>query len=224
MSANAKLYSIKEAFFTLQGEGRQVGRASVFCRFTGCNLWTGQEKHRAQAICKFCDTDFVGMDGQNGGKYSLTSLVDQLDQLWQGQPDNKYVVFTGGEPLLQLDEALINAMQIAGFEVGVESNGTIVPPKGINWLCISPKAGSDLTHLASIQGQELKLVYPQYWPLFNDDEAMLTHFSQLNFKHFYLQPKMDALYTQNLQACIALCKRHTNWRLSLQTHKIIGID
>lgn len=217
------MYSVKEAFYTLQGEGAQAGRASVFCRFTGCNLWSGRERDRARSRCTFCDTDFVGTDGQNGGQFlDAAALAAHLTALWQA-PDlanvSRYVVFTGGEPLLQLDEALIDAMHAQGFEVAVETNGTLSAPAGIDWICVSPK--SDTT-LSLTRGHELKLVYPQV----GVDPAT---FAGLDFTHFFLQP-MDltpgAIISDGdpMAATVEYCLQHPQWRLSLQTHKIAGID
>ena len=209
-------YSVKEAFYTLQGEGGQTGRAAVFCRFAGCNLWSGREADRDQAICRFCDTDFVGTDGMGGGKFdSAESLAAHVASLWpagssQGLP---LVVCTGGEPLLQLDEALTAALHQRGFEIAVETNGTQSAPVGIDWLCVSPKAGAELV-LTS--GTELKLVFPQ-------PGAMPDRFTHLDFKLFYLQP-MDGLErTRNTRLAVEYCLAHPQWRLSVQTHKAVGI-
>ncbi|AMD00657.1 7-carboxy-7-deazaguanine synthase [Halomonas chromatireducens] len=214
------MYSVKEAFYTLQGEGGQAGRASVFCRFTGCNLWSGRERDRATAACTFCDTDFLGTDGQNGGRFrDADALADHLTALWPDQYGvvTPYVVFTGGEPLLQLDEALIAAMHRRGFEVAVETNGTIAPPPGIDWLCVSPKGA---TELAVTGGDEIKLVYPQ-------QEAPPARFQRLDFHYFFLQP-MDSAplgkHESHMDATVAYCLAHPQWRLSLQTHKIAGFD
>ncbi|WP_456267208.1 7-carboxy-7-deazaguanine synthase [Kushneria sp. AK178] len=214
------MYSVKEAFYTLQGEGGQAGRASVFCRFTGCNLWSGREKDRASSICRFCDTDFIGTDGQNGGKFRhATELAAHIEALWPEQAAHArpYVVFTGGEPLLQLDAALIEALHERGFEIAVETNGTLPAPEGIDWLCVSPKGRAELKQLS---GHELKLVYPQ-------EDALPERFTALEFDHFFLQP-MDLAprgETGNTMAdTVAYCMAHPQWRLSLQTHKIAGID
>ncbi len=212
-------YSVKEIFYSLQGEGARSGRPAVFCRFSGCNLWSGEEKHRSSADCRFCDTDFVGVDGIGGGKFKLAqSLADELAGYWpdlsQGRP---YVVFTGGEPLLQLDTALIEAMHALGFEVAVESNGTLVAPAGIDWLCISPKGRNPLQQT---RGDELKLVYPQA-------DAAPEDFSTLEFEYFYLQPLAALSESMNDQhavdECTAYCLAHPQWQLSLQTHKTLGI-
>lgn len=214
------MYSVKEAFYSLQGEGGQAGRASVFCRFAGCNLWTGREADRASAACQFCDTDFVGTDGQHGGRFATAeALAAHLTALWPDQDGvaSPYVVFTGGEPLLQLDSVLIAALHEHGFEVAVETNGTLPAPGGIDWLCVSPKGDNALAITA---GDELKLVYPQ-------DSAPPERFTRLDFRHFFLQP-MDMGPTgkagTTLAETVAYCLDHPQWRLSLQTHKIAGID
>ena len=205
-------YAVKEIFYTLQGEGAQAGRAAVFCRFAGCNLWSGREADRASAICQFCDTDFVGTDGAGGGKFdSAKALADAVACCWpedvaQGKP---YVVCTGGEPLLQLDEPLIEALHARGFEIAIETNGTQPALPGLDWICVSPKAGAELvlTH-----GNELKLIYPQAG-------AEPENYLSLDFQHFFLQP-MDGLQrAANTQAAVAYCLAHPRWRLSLQTHK-----
>ncbi len=207
-------YSVKEMFKTLQGEGGQTGRAAVFCRFAGCNLWSGREEDRAVADCTFCDTDFVGVDGEGGGKFSdAESLARRLAEVWGADRDQRCVVFTGGEPLLQLDSKLIEAVRAEGFFVAVESNGTLAPPPGIDWLCISPKAGAPLR---ATGGQELKLVYPQ-------PDASPQQFEALDFERFFLQPMDGPDRERNIQQAIAFCLAHPRWRLSLQTHKIVGI-
>ncbi len=210
-------YSIKEVFYTLQGEGLQAGMPAVFCRFAGCNLWSGREKDRASAICQFCDTDFVGTDGPGGGKFTTAQeLADKIASLWPSdEPVNRLVVLTGGEPLLQLDEPLIAAIQAQGFRVAVETNGTIAAPAGIDWVCVSPKAGSTLVQLT---GQELKLVFPQPG-LMPDD----LPWDRLAFEHYCLQPMDGVLRKQNTKAAIAYCQAHPKWRLSIQTHKVLGI-
>lgn len=207
-------YSVKELFYTLQGEGANAGRPAVFCRFTGCNLWSGREADRATAQCTFCDTDFVGTDGPGGGKFrTADALMEAAADLWPEGQENRFIVFTGGEPMLQLDEPLIAAMHGAGFTIAVESNGTLAPTPGIDWLCVSPKAD---TELKALKGDELKLVFPQ-------DKAMPERFEGLAFTHFFLQP-MDGPETgANTEAAIAYCKAHPKWRLSLQTHKMLGI-
>ena len=214
-----KTYSVKEAYVTLQGEGAQTGRAAVFLRFAGCNLWSGLERDRASAICNFCDTDFVGTDGENGGKFvGPDALATHVQQVWDkaapsgGKP---YVICTGGEPLLQLDLAAIKALKAAGFEIGVETNGTIEAPMGLDWICVSPKANAPLKQLS---GHELKLVFPQ-----DEAEAQPEKFESLQFQHFFLQPKDDRAQAQNTAAAAAYCMKHPKWRLSLQTHKLIGL-
>ena len=207
-------YAIKEIFLTLQGEGAHVGRAAVFCRFSGCNLWSGREQDRATATCRFCDTDFVGTDGTLGGRYaSAEELAGAIAEQWTGADENRYVVLTGGEPLLQLDAPLIEALHRRGFSIGIETNGTIDPPQGIDWLCVSPKAGAGL---AIRQGQELKLVYPQ-------PDAAPEHFAGLAFDRFSLQPMDGPDVVENTARAIDYCLRHPQWRLSLQTHKTLGI-
>ncbi len=209
-------YKVKEIFYTLQGEGAQSGRPAVFCRFTGCNLWSGREEDRSTAICQFCDTDFWGMDGLNGGRYATAGeLAAKVASLWPaalniGRP---YVVCTGGEPLLQLDEPLVEAFHTAGFEVAVETNGTIAAPAGIDWICMSPKANTELIQLS---GHELKLVYPQ-------PGAEPELFTQLDFQHFFLQPMDGPLREINTQLALDYCLHHPQWRLSLQTHKLLNI-
>ncbi|WP_414717879.1 7-carboxy-7-deazaguanine synthase [Thiothrix sp. UBA2332] len=212
-----KIYSVKEMFYTLQGEGFHAGRPALFCRFAGCNLWSGREQDRRKAVCDFCDTDFVGVDGDNGGKFrTAAALAERITQLWQAgvaQDVNRFVVFTGGEPLLQLDAALIAAIHARGFEIAVETNGTKPAPSGIDWLCVSPKADAPLvlTH-----GNELKLVYPQAL-------AMPERFAGLDFQHFYLQALDGTQQAQHTQAAIAYCMQHPQWKLSVQTHKLLGI-
>jgi len=208
------VYTVKEIFYTLQGEGGQAGRPAVFCRFAGCNLWTGLERDRAKAICQFCDTDFVGTDGENGGKFKTPEdLVAAVSAQWQGNGGKPLVVCTGGEPLLQLDQPLVDAFHTAGIEIAVESNGTVEPPQGIDWLCISPKIGSDMIVTS---GQELKLVYPQA----GGDPAQFEH---LDFEHFFLQPMDCETQAENTVKAVDYCKTHPKWRLSLQTHKYIDI-
>lgn len=210
-------YSVKEIFYTLQGEGAQAGRPAVFCRFAGCNLWSGREEDRADAVCTFCDTDFVGTDGQGGGKFrTAAELARAISARWPAddRSGTRYVVCTGGEPLLQLDAPLIDALHEAGFEVAVETNGTQPAPSGLDWICVSPKAGAPVV---LTEGSELKLVYPQ--PL-----AMPERFESLRFAHFFLQPMDGPSQAENTRAAIAYCLAHPRWRLSLQTHKIIGID
>jgi len=218
-------YTVKEIFYTLQGEGAQSGRAAVFCRFSGCNLWSGREEDRSRAVCRFCDTDFVGT-GPDGGRFkTATELAEAIDRCWGGgyivsdsvdftaDARKKYVVCTGGEPLLQLDEKLIDELHARDFEVAVETNGTRAAPSSLDWVCVSPKAGAPLVQ---ITGSELKLVYPQ-------PDAPPEKFEQLDFRHFFLQP-MDGPETQrNTELAIDYCLRHPRWRLSIQTHKLVGL-
>ncbi|MET3972990.1 MULTISPECIES: 7-carboxy-7-deazaguanine synthase [Bradyrhizobium] len=208
-------YAVKEIFLTLQGEGAHAGRASVFCRFAGCNLWSGREADREAATCKFCDTDFVGTDGTLGGRYaSAAELANTVAAQWTAATDsNRYVVLTGGEPLLQVDAALIDALHARGFEIGVETNGTIVAPEGLDWICVSPKGGSELVQR---RGHELKLVYPQAL-------AAPETFEGLAFERFSLQPMDGPEVAQNTVRAIDYCLRHPQWRLSVQTHKSLGI-
>jgi len=208
-------YAVKEIFLTLQGEGAHAGRASVFCRFAGCNLWSGREADREAATCKFCDTDFVGTDGTLGGRYaSAAELADTIAAQWTAAADsNRYVVLTGGEPLLQVDAALIDALHARGFEIGVETNGTIAAPEGLDWICVSPKGGSELVQR---RGHELKLVYPQAL-------AAPETFEGLAFERFSLQPMDGPEVAQNTVRAIDYCLRHPQWRLSVQTHKSLGI-
>lgn len=206
-------YSVKEMFFTLQGEGARAGRAAVFLRFAGCNLWSGLERDRASAICQFCDTEFVGTDGTGGGKFAdAATLAAKTAALWPGG-GRPYVVCTGGEPLLQLDAPLIDALHAAGFEIAIETNGTIAAPPGIDWICVSPKAGAPLVQ---VSGDELKLVFPQAG-------AEPERFQALSFNHFFLQPMFGPALAANTKAAIAHCLAHPQWRLSLQTHKMLGI-
>ena len=210
-------YSVKEIYYTIQGEGAQTGRPAVFCRFAGCNLWTGLEKDREKAVCKFCDTDFVGTDGDNGKKFSeADDLAKFVLSLWPEGETHRLVVCTGGEPLLQLDEALVQSFHAHDFEVAVETNGTIAAPTGIDWICVSPKANAPLKQLS---GQELKLVFPQ-----EEKEAQPVNFEDLNFDHFFLQPMDGPKLKENTKATIDYCLTHPNWGLSIQTHKVIGID
>ncbi|WP_297369157.1 7-carboxy-7-deazaguanine synthase [Acidocella sp.] len=208
-------YSVKEIFYTLQGEGRNAGRAAVFCRFAGCNLWSGREADRAGAICRFCDTDFVGTDGTGGGRFaSAPELATAIATAWpQTTGGTPLAVLTGGEPLLQLDPALIAALHAQGFEIAVETNGTIAPPPGIDWLCVSPKAGAPL---AVTGGDELKLVFPQHG-------AAPADFETLAFRHFLLQPMDGPDQAANTQAATTYCLAHPRWRLTLQTHKFLGL-
>jgi 7-carboxy-7-deazaguanine synthase len=210
-------YAVKEIFYTLQGEGAQAGRPAVFCRFAGCNLWSGREADRESAVCRFCDTDFVGTDGNGGGRFpDAAAVAAAVAAQWPaGAGGRPYVVCTGGEPLLQLDTPLIDALHAAGFEIAIETNGTKPVPDGIDWVCVSPKAGSQLV---VERGNELKLVFPQAEP-----EARPENFLNLRFDNFFLQPMDGPDRTENLQATIAYCLANPNWRLSLQTHKIMGI-
>lgn len=208
-------YQIKEIFYTLQGEGSNAGRPAVFCRFAGCNLWSGREQDRATAVCRFCDTDFVGTDGTLGGKFKdADALADQIQAQWPaGDRAHRFVVMTGGEPLLQVDAALIDALHARGFQIAVETNGTMAAPPGIDWVCVSPKADAPWIQR---EGHELKLVWPQ--PAFDLDELEAAAFT-----HRYLQPMDNPERQRNTQACIQLCLERPAWRLSLQTHKITGI-
>ncbi len=208
-------YAVKEMFYTLQGEGANAGRAAVFCRFAGCNLWTGRATDREDAICQFCDTDFVGTNGAGGGKFATpAALADAVAATWPERvPGSRFVVCTGGEPLLQLDEPLLAALHANGFQVAVETNGTQTPPRGIDWLCVSPKAGAPLVVSA---GDELKLVFPQ-------SGAEPERFEHLDFQHFFLQPMDGPERDANTRAALHYCLSHPRWRLSLQIHKILGI-
>lgn len=208
-------FAVKEIFYTLQGEGANVGRAAVFCRFTGCNLWTGREEDRAHAICDFCDTDFVGTDGIGGGRFaSVNTLVDAIDAKWPRHDANKkLVVCTGGEPLLQVTAEFVDALHQRGFEVAIETNGTISPPPGIDWICVSPKANAELVLR---RGNELKLIFPQ-------EGAEPERYEHLDFKHFFLQPMDGPQRERNSQLAVRYCLEHPRWRLSLQTQKILGI-
>jgi 7-carboxy-7-deazaguanine synthase len=207
-------YTVKEIFLTLQGEGGQAGKAAVFCRFSGCNLWTGREQDRAKAVCTFCDTDFVGTDGEGGGKFATAdALAEAVEAAWTGGPDDRLVVCTGGEPLLQLDAAAIDALHARGFMIAVESNGTLQAPEGIDWVCVSPKADAPVVQ---VRGQELKLVYPQ-------DKALPERFADLDFERFYLQPMDGPDRERNTQLAVAYCLSHPQWRLSVQTHKYLGL-
>jgi 7-carboxy-7-deazaguanine synthase len=221
-------YTVKEIFYTLQGEGAQSGRAAVFCRFSGCNLWSGREEDRSRAVCQFCDTDFVGTGPDAGRFSSATELADAIDRCWVGRADDlvqagirasgagagrKYVVCTGGEPLLQLDDALIDALHERGFEVAVETNGTKQAPASLDWVCVSPKAGAPFVQTS---GNELKLVYPQ-------EQAPPEKFERLDFEHFFLQPMDGAETALNTERAIEYCLAHPRWRLSIQTHKLVGL-
>jgi 7-carboxy-7-deazaguanine synthase len=207
-------YSIKEIFYTLQGEGAHAGRPAVFCRFAGCNLWTGREQDRASAVCQFCDTDFVGTDGERGGKFATPqALAAEIDSLWPAGHGHKYVVFTGGEPLLQLDTPLIEAMHAVGFTIAIETNGTIEVPPGVDWVCVSPKMGSKLV---VGKGNEIKVVIPQ-------KDQDLAAYEGLDFENFFVQPMDGPLAAFNTTLAIETCKRNPKWKLSLQTHKLLNI-
>lgn len=213
-------YSVKEIYLTIQGEGGQTGLPAVFLRFAGCNLWSGLERDRANAVCKFCDTDFVGVDGPGGGKFKTAAdLVAAIEGHWPAGGANRWIVATGGEPLLQLDRTLIDALHAAGFKIAVESNGTVAAPHGIDWLCISPKAGAAVVQTS---GHELKLVYPQV-------ENTPEDFAHMDFSRFSLQPRDDSLFdpeknASHVKACVDYCLANPKWALSIQTHKMIGID
>ena len=208
-------YSVKEIFYTLQGEGAQTGRPAVFCRFAGCNLWSGREADRATAVCTFCDTDFVDTDGPGGGRFATaTALSTAVAQAWPADTGGaRFVVCTGGEPLLQLDAGLVGALHREGFEIAIETNGTRLPPPGVDWVCVSPKAGAELLLRT---GDELKLVYPQ-------PGAEPHGFEALEFDHFFLQPMDGPAREANTEAALRYCLAHPRWRLSLQTHKLLGI-
>ena len=208
-------YSVKEIYYTLQGEGAQSGRPAVFCRFSGCNLWSGRELHRSKALCQFCDTDFVGTDGINGAKFrSADSLASRIDEVWHARDSvDRFVVFTGGEPLLQLDEKLIVEVKSRGFETAVETNGTVHVPDGLDWVCVSPKAKG---RLVVESGDELKLVFPQ-------EGVSPSDFEQLDFKQFLLQPMDGPSRSRNTRLAIEYCLAHPRWRLSMQSHKYLGI-
>jgi 7-carboxy-7-deazaguanine synthase len=208
------MYSVKEIFYTLQGEGANAGTPAVFCRFSGCNLWSGREADRAAATCNFCDTDFVGVDGEGGGKFaSGDALADAIARHWPDDKQHRFVVCTGGEPLLQLDGPAIEALHRRGFRVAIETNGTIAPPAALDWICVSPKSTAPL---ALEEGNELKLVYPQ-------PDAPPERFESLAFDHFFLQPMDGAAREANTRSAIEYCLAHPQWRLSLQSHKMIGI-
>lgn len=208
------MYAVKEIFYTLQGEGANAGAPAVFCRFAGCNLWSGREHDRAQATCQFCDTDFVGTDGEGGGKFATAAaLAAAVGRTWAGGGSNRLVVLTGGEPALQVDAALIDALHEAGFRIAIESNGTLPLPTGLDWICVSPKAGASLKQS---RGDELKLVFPQ-------EGLEPESFAALSFTHRFLQPMDGPKLRENTDAAVRYCKAHPEWRLSLQTHKLIGI-
>jgi 7-carboxy-7-deazaguanine synthase (Cx14CxxC type) len=208
-------YAVKEIFYTLQGEGANTGRPAVFCRFAGCNLWSGREEDRAQAVCRFCDTDFVGTDGPGGGRFASPSeLARAVRRAWPRSADARpFVVCTGGEPLLQLDEGLVAALHAEGCIIAIETNGTCTPPLGLDWICVSPKAGAPLVLTA---GDELKLVFPQ-------EELDPRGFEEMSFRHFFLQPMDGPERARNTELALSFCLAHPRWRLSLQTHKLLGI-
>lgn len=212
----AHMYSIKEIYYTIQGEGVHTGQAAVFCRFAGCNLWSGLEKDRSTAICKFCDTDFWGTDGKYGGKYSAVELAQLCKSLWPATSSNSkpFIVCTGGEPLLQLDEEMIKEFKKENFFIAIETNGTLLPPQGIDWICVSPKARAEVKLTT---GDELKLVYPQ-------NENQPADFEHLDFQYFSLQPLDNNQQKENIQSCIKYVMTHPQWNLCLQTHKFIGLD
>ena len=208
-------YSVKEIFYTLQGEGANAGRAAVFCRFAGCNLWTGREEDRHTAVCNFCDTDFVGTDGEGGGRFATSGeLGEMIERAWRGGLQHRFVVLTGGEPMLQLDPSLIDDLHLRGFRIALETNGTIPILPGIDWVCVSPKAGSDVVVRT---GHELKLIYPQAG-------AEPELFASWNFEHFFIQPMDSPEKRANTERAIEYCMRHPQWRLSVQAHKMLGIS
>lgn len=211
-------YQVKEIFYTLQGEGANAGKPAVFCRFAGCNLWSGREQDRASAVCQFCDTDFVGTDGSLGARYdNAAALAAQIEKLWpDGEVGSRFVVLTGGEPLLQVDDALVAALHARHFKIAVETNGSLLAPEGVDWICVSPKAGAPWLQRS---GQELKLVWPQDGLSWSDAQAMQA----LPFENHYLQPQDNLLRAKNTEICIGLCLQNPSWNLSLQTHKITGI-
>ena len=206
-------YRIKEIYFTQQGEGKNTGKDFVFVRFAGCNLWSGKEKHRASAICKFCDTDFYGTDGVNGGVYETKDLVTKIKSLWISKDSEIRVVLTGGEPLLQVNDSLITALKKANIYIAIETNGTLKAPKGIDWICMSPKANTDIQ---LTEGSEIKVIYPQ-------ENLNPADFNNLNFSNYYIQPMVSKDYEANVSKSVEFCMQNSNWRLSLQTHKILGI-
>jgi 7-carboxy-7-deazaguanine synthase (Cx14CxxC type) len=209
-----KKYIVKEIFYTLQGEGYNAGKAAVFCRFSGCNLWNGKEKNRENAICSFCDTDFVGTNGALGGKYTLINLVDKITKLWPRTKKDKFIVFTGGEPLLQLDKLLIKEIKDNNFKIAIETNGTILPPPGIDWVCVSPKAKSNFILK---KANEIKLVYPQ-------ESLDPRKFEELEFDHFYIQPLYNKKLKENNKKAIDFVLKNPSWKLSIQSHKYIGVQ
>ena len=206
-------YAVKEIFLTLQGEGYNSGKTAIFCRFSGCNLWNGKEQDRKKSKCTFCDTDFTGVDGENGGKYTLNELVDKICKIWPKDKPNKFIVFTGGEPMLQLNTNLINTLKNNKFFIAVETNGTIKPPEGIDWICVSPKAR---TKTVLKKGNEIKVVFPQ-------KGIKLKSIEKYNFEHFFLQPLDNKNLNENLKKTINFILKNPKWRLSLQSHKYLGI-
>jgi 7-carboxy-7-deazaguanine synthase (Cx14CxxC type) len=206
-------YKIKEIFYTIQGEGAQTGRPAVFVRFSGCNLWSGREEDRMDAICKFCDTDFRGTDGVHGGSYTKNELAELILKLWADRSDHPFIVMTGGEPLLQLDQELVDALHAAGIEIAIETNGTIIAPKGIDWICVSPKAGTEIVQRT---GNELKIVYPQ-------EGIDPVEFEDWDFEVRSIQPMDGPHLKENMRAAVKFCMEHPRWKLSLQTHKILGL-
>ncbi len=206
-------YKIKEIFYTIQGEGAQTGRPAVFVRFSGCNLWSGREEDRASAICNFCDTDFRGTDGQQGGTYTTDQLVNTILSLWGEKSGTPFIVVTGGEPLLQIDQKLVDALRTSGIEIAIETNGTIAAPQGIDWICVSPKSGTEVVQRS---GNELKIVYPQ-------KDLNPLDFEDWDFEVFSIQPMHSIRLAENTQAAIDFCMRHPQWTLSLQTHKMLGL-
>jgi 7-carboxy-7-deazaguanine synthase len=212
--AKEPTYKVKEIYYTIQGEGYHTGRAAVFCRFSGCNLWSGLEKDRDTAICKFCDTDFWGMDGRHGGKYSGHDLAQAIINEWPSSDTHPFVVITGGEPALQMDNALVDTFHKHNIEIAIETNGTLALPDSIDWVCVSPKAD---TEIVVTKGNELKLVYPQI-------ENLPSQYESLKFEHFYLQPLDDVHQSKHIKSCMDYVRENPMWKLSLQTHKILGID
>ncbi|MEG9861115.1 MAG: 7-carboxy-7-deazaguanine synthase [Parvularculales bacterium] len=211
------MYSVKEIFYTLQGEGYYAGRPAILCRFAGCNLWSGREDDRTKAICSFCDTDFIGIDGLNGGRFATAEeLATAVERIWPVEEPSPYVVCTGGEPSLQLDEAVIESFHARGFTVAIETNGTHPLPQGIDWICVSPKAN---TTLSITKGHELKLIFPQVEP-----QAHPECFEHLEFEHFYLQPMDSSAKVENSRQATAYCLNHSQWKLSVQLHKLMGIS
>ncbi|CAH2892300.1 MAG: 7-carboxy-7-deazaguanine synthase (EC [uncultured Paraburkholderia sp.] len=207
-------YAVKEIFYTLQGEGANAGRPAVFCRFAGCNLWSGREEDRAEAVCRFCDTDFVGTDGENGGKYRTPEeLVQMIASQWPEGEGQRFVVCTGGEPMLQIDAPLVDALHAAGFEIAIETNGSLPVPETIDWICVSPKADAPLV---VTKGNELKVVIPK-------DNQRLSDYAKLDFEYFLVQPMDGPSRDINTRLAIDWCKRHPQWRLSMQTHKYLNI-